>query len=146
MRDTLAGVVCRDQSALCDRRWRQRERERKRERERDVCRSTTCGWQVKERWVGSIGEMSLTRENQSTWRIICRSFILSTTNPTRIGLGLNPCFRSVTPATNCLGHSLKEVWVAKYMYWLCNGCLGEEDDRWTWRRNSSSINKMVASQ
>jgi hypothetical protein len=42
----------------------------------------------------------LTRENRSTRRKTCSSAFLSTKNPTRNGLGLNPGLRCERPGTN----------------------------------------------
>jgi hypothetical protein len=53
----------------------------------------------------SDGGMILTGEDGRTRRKTCSNATLSTTNPTWIDLGANPCLRGEKPATNCLSHA-----------------------------------------
>jgi len=57
----------------------------------------------------SVGGMILTGENRSSWRKPFPSANLSTTNPTRTGLGLKPELRGETPATNRLRHGSSPI-------------------------------------
>jgi hypothetical protein len=53
--------------------------------------STPEMYRVGDESIGRIGELILSRNNRSTRRKACPSATLSTTNPTRSGLELNPC-------------------------------------------------------
>jgi hypothetical protein len=53
-------------------------------------------------WVWSHGRMILTRETWRTWKEICPSAILSTTNPTWIDLGTNPGLCGERLTSKCL--------------------------------------------
>ena len=48
--------------------------------------------------------MTLASENDNTWRQTCSSAILSTTNPTWIGLGMKECLMKALDNPVTTGH------------------------------------------
>ena len=59
--------------------------------------------------VWSNGGMLLMQENEHTWRRVCPHATFSTTNPTWIGLGLNPGLHSERLVTNHLSHDTVQI-------------------------------------
>jgi hypothetical protein len=79
-------------------------------------------------WICSIGGMILTGENRRSRRNTCPSTTLSTTNPTRTGVGLDPGLRGDRPAANRLSIPVRRNtsprcegrggrWIQHSLYW-----------------------------